>query len=78
MTGFWSIVIVKDCCVCEPAALLAVIVYCAMPSVPARGVPMMVAVPLPLSLKVSPAGSLGLMVSVVLEGTPAVVVIVKV
>ena len=72
-TAFWSMVIVTACVVRELAPLLAVMTYCAVPPVPAAGVPVMVAMPVPLSVNTSPEGSFGLIVNVVLLGVPAVV-----
>ncbi len=48
-----------------------------MPPVPAAGVPLRVAVPLPLSVKLTPPGSFPLSLSVVVVGTPGLVVTVK-
>ena len=48
-----------------------------MPPVPAAGVPCSVAVPLLLAVKVTPLGNVPLSLSVVVVGSPAVVVTVK-
>src|SRR5580704_19607009 len=48
---------VKDCVAAVPTPLLAVIVIGYVPAVPAAGVPASVAVPLPLSLKVTGLGN---------------------
>jgi hypothetical protein len=58
MAGAWLTVRV-NCCggLVVPAELLAVMVKGYVPPAPGAGVPVRVAVPLPLSLKVTPAGS---------------------
>ena len=59
------------------AALPALIVKWYTPPLPAAGVPLSVAVPLLPGLKVTPPGSFPLSLSVVIAGTPGVVVIAK-
>ena len=54
IAGAWLTVRVKLCCAGEPTPLVAVIVSGYAPPVAADGVPAMVAVPLPLSVKVTP------------------------
>src|SRR5215469_8244608 len=59
-----------------PAALLAVIVSAYVPWLPDAGVPDRVAVPLPLSLKVTPEGRAGLLAAaIVAVGAPVVVTV---
>ena len=74
IAGFWWIVIDSGFEVCEPAPLLAVIanVYAVARPVLAAGVPVILAVPLRRSVKTSPFGSCGLIVSLVAVGTPGV------
>jgi hypothetical protein len=58
--------------------LAALIVSAYTPPLPAAGVPLSVAVPLQPALKLTPHGNFPLSLSVVVAGTPGVVVIVKV
>jgi hypothetical protein len=55
--GAWFIVNVKLCVAAVPTPLLAVIVSVYVPPLPDAGVPLSVAVPFPLSLNVTPLGS---------------------
>jgi hypothetical protein len=57
MAGGWSTVRVKLWVAGEPTPLVAVMVMGYVPPVPLAGVPARVAVPLPLSVKVTPVGS---------------------
>ena len=72
MAGAWLTVSVKLCCAGEPTPLVAVMVSGYAPPVAADGVPAIVAVPLPLSVKVTPAGSVPVRVMVAV-GPPVVV-----
>ena len=78
MAGPWSTVSVNTCVATLDAALLAVIVNWYTPPLPFGGRAASVAVPFLPTLKVTPAGSFPLSLSVVVAGTPGVVVIVKV
>src|SRR5271169_3935767 len=63
MAGAWSTVSVKDCVAFGLTPLLAVMVIGYVPPVPAAGVPAREAVPFPLSLKLTPEGSVPLSAS---------------
>jgi hypothetical protein len=57
IAGAWFTVNVNDWCAGEPTPFVAFIVIEYVPPVPAAGVPASVAVPLPLSVNVTPLGS---------------------
>lgn len=57
IAGAWSTVSVKFCVALLPTPLLAVMVNEFVPPVPAPGVPLRVAVPSPLSTKLTPEGN---------------------
>ncbi len=77
MAGPWSTLSVNAWVVATDGALLALIVMLYAPPLPAAGVPLSVAVPLVPAVKLTPLGRLPLSLSVVVAGTPGVVVIVK-
>jgi hypothetical protein len=66
---------VNDCVAFASTPLLAVMVIGYAPPVPAAGVPLSVAVPLPLSVKVTPLGSAPVFVIVTTVGNPLVVTV---
>jgi hypothetical protein len=75
MTGAWLTFTVSVCVAFGLTPLLAVIVIGKDPAT--DGVPARVAVPLPLSVKLTPTGRAPVLVRVVAAGYPAVVVTVK-
>ena len=72
MAGAATTVSVKDCVAFGATPLFAVMVMGKLPVVPAPGVPAMEAVPLPLSVKLTPLGSDPVLLSAAV-GLPVVV-----
>src|SRR5437870_5080448 len=66
---------VNDCVAFGGTPLLAVMARGYDPPVAAAGVPLSVAVPLPLSVKVTPVGSVPVLVTVATVGNPLVVTV---
>src|SRR4051794_27017512 len=75
MAGGWLTMRVKFCVAFGATPLLPVVTIGELPPVPAFGVPAMVAVPLPLSVKVTLAGSAPVFNSPTLTGKPVVVTV---
>jgi hypothetical protein len=75
IAGAWPTVSVKTCVAFGSTPLLAVIVSKYEPPLAAPGVPLRVAVPLPLSVKVTPVGSAPFSVTVPTTGDPLIVTV---